>query len=242
MISHRHIFYILFTFSLSLLTAIITLYSSDKLIAVFVLILALALLFFQSTPFVKLILPLVLITFPINIQVFGKDAFSTGTLAIFAIFIWSISRYKLNKTIHQNKSVFVILILILGIGFIGMVTKTPLAYAGPAVRHYINLISSIALFFLIVHSQNFKDFSQIGNDYLEKIISTLITIVLFHIFLSFLILNFPWLGKYLAIFLTRAEENFAITISRAQTVFTGGEEFGELLILMFPFVIYKLFS
>ena len=72
-----------------------------------------------------------------------------------------------------------------------------------------------------------------------------ITVV--HVLLSFLILTTPWIENYLSLFLYSNQENFGRYIDsgfydRATSVFTNGEEFGELIILMFPFAIYKLFT
>jgi len=68
-----------------------------------------------------------------------------------------------------------------------------------------------------------------------------------HVFLMLLIFHFPWIEEYLSVFLRRNQENLGGHIAggvytRGTTVFTGGEEFGELLVLLFPFALYKLFT
>ena len=72
-------------------------------------------------------------------------------------------------------------------------------------------------------------------------------ITVIHVFLSFIILNYPWVEQYLTVFLNRTQENLGGKILdgayvRATSVFIHGEEFGELLILLFPFVLYKAFA
>jgi O-antigen ligase len=68
-----------------------------------------------------------------------------------------------------------------------------------------------------------------------------------HVFLSFIIFNFPFIEKYFTIFLNREQEFLGGHVrdgfyTRATSIFTGGEEFGELLVLLFPFALYKIFT
>ena len=65
--------------------------------------------------------------------------------------------------------------------------------------------------------------------------------------MSLLILNFPWIENFLSIFFDSNQEYLGNYIGngnyeRATSVFTNGEEFGELILILFPFAIYKLFS
>jgi hypothetical protein len=187
-----------------------------------------------------------MVTFPITITLLGKDAFSTGTLIILFILIWSLLRFRISYTIAKDKLLFGLLILLILISFIGMVTKTPLSFLGPAARKYLDFISSVAVFILIIHSQNIHGIADSKRHYIEKVITALLAITVFHVFLSFIIFSSPSLESHFAIFFTRTQENLGGFINgvneRAATVFTSGEEFGELLILLFPFALYKLFS
>jgi len=232
--------------SLSGITAAVILYASFKVIVAFSLLPILIIFYLNAPDFAKIVFLMLMITFPITLQALGKDAFSTGTLLIFATLIWSMAKYKLSKTIADDKLIFKFLALIVCIGFVGMITKTPSAYWGPAIRHYVNLISSIAVFILIVHSQNIAGITRSNNEYIEKIINTLLLITILHVFLSLLILNYPSIEKYLTIFLNRGQEQLGGHLrdgiyERATSVFTRGEEFGELLILLYPFSLYKIF-
>jgi len=233
--------------SLSLLTAAIILYGSNKVIAAFSLLLAMPIFYISAPPFAKIVLPMIMITFPVTLQVFGNDAFSTGTLLIFVTFAWALSKHKLRATLTNDRNLFRLLSLLAGIGLIGMATKTPGAYWGPAVRSYLNFISSVAFFFLIIHSQNIMGISGSKKEYIEKLISVLLLITVAHIFLCFFIFNYPGIEKYFTVFLRRTQEHFSGDMLgghyvRGTTIFTGGEEFGELLILLFPFVLYRLFT
>ena len=232
--------------TLSLATAGVILYGSGKAIAAFCLLPVLTVFYISAPPFLKIALPIVAITFPVTLQVFGRDAFSTGTLIIFMSFAWALSKHKLKSTISSDKIFFGLLSLLILIAFAGMVTKTPSGYWGPAVRHYLNFVSSVTLFFTIVHASNIKTIAGDKNEYIDKLINLLLLITVVHVFLSLLIFNYPWIEQHFSIFLSRTQENLGGNIVqgiyiRATTVFTGGEEFGELLVLVFPFALYKLF-
>ncbi|MBU2645305.1 O-antigen ligase family protein [bacterium] len=248
MIKNINLFYLpILVILLSGLTASIILFASSKIIAAVALLPIFTFFYINPTNFIKIVLPMVMITFPITLQAFGKDAFSTGTLIIFSTLAWSMTKHKLNTTISNNRFIFSLLFLIAGIGLVGMVTKTPVEYWGPAIRHYFNLISSISLFLLIIHGQRIRGMAENKREYIEKLITTMLLIAALHIFLCFLILNYPWIEQYFSIFLKRSQEHLAGNLVegfyvRAISVFTGGEELGELLVLLFPFVIYKLFT
>lgn len=237
----------LLVLSLSIAAAGIIIYASFKVIAGFFLLLVLIALYIATPPFTKIVFPMIMITFPVTLQVFGKDAFSTGTLIIFATLAWALAKRKIGATIKSDRVTFILLFLIAGVGLAGMVTKTPAAYWGRAVRHYVNLVSSIAVFILVIHAQNISGIADRKKEYIEKIITVLLLITVIHVFLTFLIFNFPWVEHYFSVFLRRNQESLGGHVvggvyTRGTTVFTGGEEFGELLVLLLPFALYKLFA
>ena len=232
---------------LSIFYSVLISYASFKVIVAFSLLPVLIIFYINTPPFAKIILPIIMITFPITLQFFGKDALSTGTFIILITFTWSLTKYRIGSTIAKDQFLFALLFFMICIASIGMLTKTPQVYLGPAVRHYINFISSIAVFILIIHSQHISGIADSKGDYIEKIITTLLIITVIHVFLSFIILSYPWVEQYLTVFLNRTQENLGGKILdgayvRATSVFIHGEEFGELLILLFPFVLYKAFA
>ena len=189
---------------------------------------------------------MIMITFPITLQVFGRDAFTTGTLVIFIVLAWVLSRFKFIATVARDRGFFFLLILLCIIAFIGMTTKTPPEYWGPAIRQYVNFISSIAVFILIIHAKNIKGMPGSDKEYIEKTINILLLLTVLHVYLSLLIFNSPWIEKFFTIFLDREQEHLGYHVLnnvyvRATSIFTGGEEFGELIVLIFPFALYKLF-
>lgn len=231
----------------SILTSAIILYDPGKVVVIFGLISIVAIFNFKASNFFSIKFLIVAITFPVTLQFFGKDCFSTGTLAIFITFSLSIMKKNIGETLLKDKFLFNLLFIIIFIAGVGIVTKTSSEYWGPAARHFLNLISSIAVFILIIHSQNINGITINNKIYIEKVIDVLLIVSILHIYLSFLLINFPWIENYLFIFFNRTQDHLSSYFqdgiyTRATTVFTSGEEFGELLILLFPFALYKNIS
>ncbi len=227
-------------------TAIAVLCAPSKVIAALALLPITALLYAGPLHFAKIVFLMIVITFPITLQYFGRDAFSTGTLIIFITLAWSLTKHNITATVPKNKFLFTLLVLLVCIAFIGMVPNMSGKYWGPSVRHYLNFISSIAVFVLIIHFQQIEGKTNNERDYIEKIISTLLLITVFHVFLSLLLLHFPWVEEYFTVFLNRTQEHLGGhfidgVYTRAATVFASGERFGELFVLLFPFSLYKFF-
>jgi O-antigen ligase len=226
---------------------VIVLCAPSKFIATFALLPVMVLLYIGAPHFAKIVFPMIMITFPITLQYAGRDALTTGTLVIFVTLAWALTKHRISATVANDKFLFTLLLLLICIAFIGMATKTPGEYWGTVSRHYLNFVSSIAVFILIIHSQYIHGTANSKRDYIEKIISALLWITVINVLLSLFILNFPWVEKYFAVFLRRTHEHLSGYIidgvyTRATTVFTSGEGFGELLILLFPFALYKIFT
>lgn len=243
----RAVFSALMISAAAIFTSLVIIHASAKPLFAFIFLPLFAIFYSRSAPFPKITFALLMITFPITLQFLGKDALSTGTLIIFITFTWSLTKHRIGSTIAKDKFLFALLFFMICIASVGMLTKTPQGYWGPAARNYINFISSLAVFILIIHSQHISGVADSRRDYIEKIITTLLVITVIHVFLSFIILNYPWVEQYLTIFLNRTQENLGGEMLdgayvRATSVFIHGEEFGELLILLFPFVLYKVFA
>jgi O-antigen ligase len=233
--------------SVAVFATAIVLCTPSKYIAAFSLLPVMVLLYIGAPHFAKIVFPMIIITFPITLQYSGRDVLSAGTLVIFVTLAWALTKHRISATVASDIFVFNLLLLLVCIAFIGMATKTSGEYWGTGIRHYLNFVSSIAVFILIVHSQYIRGTANSKRDYIEKIISALLLITVIHVLLSLLILNFPWIERYFAVFLRRTHEHLSGYISdgvytRATTVFTSGEGFGELLILLFPFSLYKIIT
>jgi len=230
----------------AVLSAIAVLCAPSKVIAAFALLPVTVLLCVGPSHFAKIVFLMILITFPITLQYSGKDAFSVGTVFIFLTLAWAMTKRRITETITQDTFLFGILFMLVCIAFIGTVPSVFGGYWGPSVRHYLNFISSIVVFIVIVHLRHIPGTAHSERDYIEKIISALLLITVLHVFLSLLLVHFPWLGKYFTIFFHRTQEHLGSyfvggVYTRATTIFASGEGFGELFVLLFPFSLYKFF-
>jgi len=237
----------IFILSVAILFAtVISLFVPSKLIAAFGVLIITILLYIAPPHFVKIVFPMIMITFPITLQYSGKDAVTTGTLIIFAGLAWALMKYRIGSTVAHEKFLFSLLFLLVSIAFIGMVTKTSGKYWGPAIRHYVSFLSSVAVFIFIIHSQKIVESARNHRHYIEKIIVALLWITMVHIGISLLLFNFQGTEQYFSVFFHRNQEHLSGyflngVFVRATTVFTAGEEFGELLVLLFPFSLYMTF-
>ncbi len=230
----------------AVLTAMAVLCAPSKVIAALALLPIMGLLYIGPSHFAKIVFLMIIITFPITLQYSGRDAFSTGTLLIFVTLVWAMTKYRITVTIARDKFLFINLFLLSCVAFIGTVPNMFGEYWGPSVRHYLNFVSSIIVFILIVHSRQIPGTANGERDYIEKIINVLLLITTIHVFLSLLLLHFPWTEKYFTIFFHRTREHLGAyfvdgVYTRATTIFSSGEGFGELLVLLFPFSLYKFF-
>ena len=219
---------------------------STKILLLFIFIPTLIIYYLITSAFGKIILPIVMITFPITLQFLGKDAISTGTLILLITLAWSLNKHSIRSAYTKDKFLFNLLVFMICVALIGMITKTPPSYWGTAIRYFLNFISSIAIFILIVNSQYITGMGNNRRDYVEKLITVLLCIIVTHVLLSYVLMKIPQLEDYFVLFFRRNQESLLGSAEfgsfRAATIFTGGEEFGELLTLMFPFSLYKYFS
>jgi hypothetical protein len=212
-------------------------------IALILLVVALA--FTLTNPHARRVWPVLLvITFPITIRVFGNDAFSTGTLLVAILFVIHLASGG-KTALPKDRILLFLLSALLVVAAIGVLSGMPRSYWMTGVRHWVNLASSVGVFLLIL---GWGQASR-GNlrTYVEAVIAALLCVAALHVVLSFALRQFPALETYLSAFLTTGQESLGEVSSegyyaRATTTFTRGEEFGELLVLLFPFGLYKLLT
>jgi len=244
MINTKILMYLIFSL-FSICLSMLILNASTKIIVVFILFITTAIFYFLCTPFLKLTLMATAITFPITAEVMGKEPVSSGTLVIFMTYIWSLSQLKIIDTIRRDRQIFFLLGILSLIPLIGITLEISSHFLGHALRLYINFLSSIMAFFIIIHIFNSKEIRNHKDLYLEKLISVLLFITVTHIFFTLIIFNFPGVVKYFHIFLVNNQETLGARelqgglYTRGVNIFTGGEEFGELFVLLFPFALYK---
>jgi O-antigen ligase len=218
--------------------ALVVLNGQAKIIAAMFFLSIIIVFWMNSTHIAKIALTVLTISFPVTLPFFGKDAMTTGTFLIIILFIHTLSISGRQKN-PADDSGFVLKSMAI------LVTITPASYYGPAIRHLLIFISSILLFFVIIKSVYVAKDAVNTKEYIDKILSILILVVSLHIILSAIFYYFPNFQNYFKIFLTRTQSSFAPDLNRinelnrAATIFTGGEEMGELLAIMFPFFFYK---
>lgn len=197
----------------------------------------------KLSPINRIGLILFLVSFPIMIRVGGRDAISTGTVAIFA----AITYFMVTATIHRKQkdlTIFILLTVLILISIFGTLSEWQSQFAGPALRHQINFISSVLFFlfilFVIPTAEN-TDHLQ----YIERLLFILIIVVSLQIFIGLLVYKFPNTGEWFSLFIKRNKTALsALTYYggaeiRAQTIAFSHEELGEYLAVIFPLVLYK---
>jgi len=211
------------------------------------------LLFFLITPILfyisninKIALCILAINFPITLQLFGKDAISTGTVFIIIIYILiKLNKDNVNYDLYPKDNLLLVVFIIILISVLGTTLNISGSNWGPNIRHLVNFISSVVLFFIIISPINKNELNINELEYIEKIIGIIIIVVTLQICVSFLVFFFPNYQNLFSIFFHRTQNNFNIYFSEAGNIYRSasvimeGEQFGELLAILFPFVLYK---
>lgn len=176
--------------------------------------------------------------FPVLIRFQGKDAMTIGTAAIIALF----SVFMI-KTLFAEKRKFALIIIFLTINAGISTVSTPAIFMGPSVRSFFQFVSSLLLFFVII---NYYDKAKLEekNIIIEKLLTIIIILFSIQIIIGILLYYFPEAGHYLTIFTTRTEDMlatpFASGAKRMRCLIAGGEQLGEGITVLMPFVFYKL--
>ncbi len=187
---------------------------------------------------------LAFITFPVTIQMGGNDAFSSGTLliGIMLLILWAT---RGTRAFQEDRTLLLLLCALVLAGALGLVTGLQREYWGIGARHWLDLVSSVGGMTLIVCWARGSERSR--RAYVEAVITSLLSVAALHVVLSLILRQWPEIESHLSIFLARGQESLGRltaegSYARATTLFTRGEEFGELLLVLFPFGLYKLFT
>ena len=207
----------------------------------------LALVYHKLSPLNRIGMILLLVSFPVMIQVGGRDAVSTGTVAIFAAIVYFIAT---TGNIHRKRKdpiVFFLLSALIFISIFGTISEWQSRFAGPAIRHQVNFLSSVFFFIFIVFL--FDSDNVTGNknhsDHIERLLFFLFIVVSIQILIGFLVYKFPDTGEWFSLFTKRHRTAISTlayyggTEIRAQAIAFSHEELGEYLAVLFPLVLYK---
>ncbi len=195
---------------------------------------------------------LISIFFPIHIQLFGRDAITTGTICIFILFAkyLMVSIFE-KKVIREKYDYWVYLLILLGL----LSTLTPYytgglekEQMGSSIRLYFIFLSSL-LFFIVIknHSKiRFQSHSEPDHIWLEKLLNVIFIFISIHIVISVCVKFHPSLGSWFKIFLSREVESFDSVnrhnMERIKSFVFGQESFGEILATLSPLIMYKIYK
>lgn len=193
----------------------------------------------------KIYISTVLFFFPVYFQVFGSDAFNTGTLIALGIF----GSLCLEKIINRadkfiDNGVFYVVIIILLSGIFSTISLYGTSNFGSSFRALLILVASVGLF-VIINNLKFNCYSERDN-YLKALLELIILMVIIQIFIGILIYLIPELGKHLTIFATRNIEEIGFEIieenqiSRLRSIMLDPEITSEICSTLFPFILYML--
>lgn len=190
--------------------------------------------------YTALIFPTVLmIFFPApNLQLFGRDALTTGTMLIFFMFacylVVGVQEGRLLKDTYDG-----MIWLLLLCGLISTIAGLKGGYVrgddvGPAVRQYVTFISALGFFLILKNSRTAEHFP-------EKMLNWFLVLISVHVIISLAIRRFPGLDAYLQVFYAREQESMYVhgSIERGRSILFSPEQFGEILGAMSPLVTYR---
>lgn len=185
---------------------------------------------------------LLFITFPVILRFAGNDAIRTGTLAILLCLGLNTVTARAIWT-RDDRLVIGLLLGILLVAATGAISGGGATNWGPELRQWISLVGGVAGFLLVLGWTRAAG-AESGR-VIEALIAALVCVLALHVVLSLILQRWPGMEQYFSIFLYAGQQSLMADTegqyARATTVFTGGEGFGELLLLVFPFSIYKLF-
>ena len=201
--------------------------------------------FFASRVKTLIYFTLVVIFFPIILPFMGRDAITTGTLCIFALFIKYVMASFDDRNFIKNRLDYAVYLLI----FFGLLSLSPyvlkgglsIGHLGPALRDFFAFAGGILLFNIIRNSWTDETSASELEYHIELLISFLLVLTAIHILISLSIKLNPSIGPYFNIFLGRNAElmDFGTDMYRINTIIMGGEAFGEMLAILSPLALYK---
>ncbi|MEW6443887.1 MAG: hypothetical protein AB1640_23325 [bacterium] len=189
------------------------------------------------------------IFFPLYVGALGRDVVTSTTLFILIVygkhFIRSYNRPR------SALDVFVFLLLLSGTvsAVLSVVSVYPDVFRmGYSVRHYLGFASAILLFLLLEDSGRaaHEPAAASRGPRVNTVLSLVLILTAVHVVISIGVKYVPSLGSAFALFVPKGEV-FDIpgrgSIERMGSFALGGaENYGELLAVLAPIVVYKMFS
>ena len=223
----------------------------------FVLILLYSVLFlgfFFLIEFDKAVyLTIISIFFPVYIRMFGQDAFTSGTVLVYLLFLkFLIKMYRSGSLLKERFDLSIYFLLLCA----GVSTILPLWAGttrewnfGAAVRQYTGFSSGLLLFLILKNLGNFRSNKEKAYDceFIDRLLNLFIILGGAHIIISIILLYFPSLGSMFKWFLRRGMSVAEIVPfktsdgTRLRNFLFTPEMYGEYIAIITPLVFYKLF-
>lgn len=185
---------------------------------------------------------LLFITFPVVLRFAGNDALATGTLVVLLCLALNTVTARATWT-RDDRLVIGLLLGIILLAGIGAISGGGATYWGQELRHWLSLVGAVAGFLLVVGWTRAAGVD--AGRVIESVIAAIIGVLSLHVVLSLVLQRWPDMEHYLSVFLYTGQQSLVAdtedVYARATTIFARGEGFGELLLLVFPLSIYKLF-
>lgn len=183
---------------------------------------------------------ILLIFFPIYIQLFGRDAFTTGTVFVFVLFFILVIRSVIlkNKINYIFLTFFIIIISIISAFSIDKI------FLDKSLRSLVQFVSAILLFIVIFNTYK-KISSEVVFQEIERLMFFIVLMISIQIVIGCFLYYIPGFEDCLSFFSTRNKDALLTKFDggtlRLQTLIVGGEAIGECIAVFFPFVLYYLY-
>lgn len=224
--------------------------TTNLIILIFIIIILMLMVFCSIE---KLIFfSIFLIFFNIHVNVFGKDAITTGTAFIFVVFFkYLISCFKDRNFIKERLDYFVYALIF--VGFLSVLIpiysgEIESQLIGKAIKNYFGFLSSLLLFIIVKNpTANIMNSQKNTNVYIEKMLSVILILVSVHILISIAVKYFPVVGPLFTVFQPKEAELLQISestvdVARIKSFTFTPESYGEILAFLSPIAIYKMFN
>jgi len=191
----------------------------------------------------RLLLTVALLFFPVTITIGGKDALSTGSLAIlFMACAYEVRLLWSKKGSFRPEGLLWVATLIL-IALAGALSA-PRSFWGPELRHFLNFATAALFFLVLVNAPRFIGANRI--ELARRLAGVVIWMTLFQIFVGIVIYYHPVVGKFLSVFLVRTEKELAAAETlyyvRMASIVLPPEAVGEILAILCPLTLYLVFE
>jgi hypothetical protein len=189
---------------------------------------------------------LVAVFYPVILPFMGRDAITSGTVCIFGLFLkYAYASFE-NRNFIKNRFDWVVYATLffggLSVAVPYLAGRIDADQMGRIIRQFFGFAGGLVFFNIIRNSC----LEYAGRDereaYLEQLLSIILVLMASHIVLSIIVKLFPSIGPVFNIFLGRTAEtiDFGSDMERIRTIILGGEAYGEILAVMSPLVIYKI--